>query len=164
MVISENPSGSGDYTFGPGGTVEGDQWCTVADVKAVTGVTVDADTRTRAAILLGTLIGLIEGVKRDDISDRDKHYLKLTTAFQAAWMQDHPDLYSREDVTSASQDGESATYRNADAHLLAPLARKSIRRLSWRGLRSILPTVGNEPTVRNVNSEAFDDSLPWVRV
>lgn len=134
----------------------------VADITAITGVTVAEDERTRAAIVIETMTGLIESVDRPDISDRDRYYLKLATAFQAAWMHDHPDLYSREDVTSASQDGESVTFRNVDAHTLAPLARKSIRRLSWRGIRAIAPGNGvpvGSSTRPNVNSEEYDDWL-----
>lgn len=133
----------------------------VADITAITGVTVDEGERTRAAIVIETLTGLIESVDRPDISDRDRYYLKLATAFQAAWMHDHPDLYSREDVTSASQDGESVTFRNVNAHVLAPLARNAIRRLSWRGIRAIAPggaAVATSSRI-NVNSEEYDDWL-----
>ncbi len=135
-------------------------WATTNDVRVITGVIVTDDERARAASILETVTGLIEAVSRPDISDRDRHFLKLATCYQAAWMQNHPDLFDREDVTSASQDGESAAYRNPDSHLLAPLARKSIRRLSWRGLRAI----GGMSTASariDVNSERFDDSLPW---
>jgi hypothetical protein len=78
-------------------------------------------------------------------------------------MRDNPDLFSRNDVTSASQDGESASFRNVDSHLFAPLARKAYRRLSWRSLRLLSPAggVGSASAARDVNSEAFDDSLPW---
>lgn len=164
-TINENPAGSGEYTFGPDSPgVEGDQWCTAEQVAEITGATVTPDLRTRAALTIGTMVGLIEGVQRPDISDRDKHYLKLATAYQAAWMKNHPDLFDREDVTSAGQDGESVSFRNVDSHVLAPLARKAIRRLSWRGKRMVMPGGGSATasTSRlNVNSEDFDDSLPW---
>lgn len=97
-----------------------------------------------------------------EIDDRDRYFLRLATAYQVAFMHDNPDMFSRADVTDASQDGESASFRNPDAHLLAPLARKALRRLSWRSLT--LPgdrTRGRTPI--NVNSEEYDDSLPWVR-
>jgi hypothetical protein len=86
------------------------------------------------------------------------------TCYQLAFMRDNPDLFSRNDVTSASQDGESASFRNVDSHLFAPLARKAYRRLSWRSLRLLSPAggIGSAPrTTADVNSEAFDDSLPW---
>lgn len=138
-------------------------WATVADVDAVTGLTVDLGAISRATSTLETITGLIEAIDRPDISDRDRHFLKLMTCYQVAFMAENPDLFSRADVTSASQDGESAAYRNVDSHLFGPLARKAYRRLSWRSQRLLMPD-GSTPTrstSRDVNSEAFDDALPW---
>lgn len=139
-------------------------WATPADVDGVVGLTVDLAAISRATSTLETITGLIESVDRPDITDRDRHFLKLMTCYQVAFMADNPDLFSRNDVTSASQDGESASFRNVDSHLFAPLARKAYRRLSWRSLRLLSPAGGaaSEAAVRrDVNSEAFDDSLPW---
>lgn len=142
-------------------------WATPTDVDAVVGLTVDAATISRATSTLETITGLIEAVDRPDITDRDRHFLKLMTAYQVAFMADNPDLFSRADVTAASQDGESASFRNVDSHLFAPLARKAYRRLSWRSLRILSPAggAGTLPSSRvDVNSESFDDRLPWSSV
>lgn len=139
-------------------------WATPADVDGVVGLTADLAEISRATSTLETITGLIESVDRPDITDRDRHFLKLMTCYQLAFMRDNPDLFSRNDVTSASQDGESASFRNVDSHLFAPLARKAYRRLSWRSLRLLSPAggIGSAPrTTADVNSEAFDDSLPW---
>jgi len=139
-------------------------WATPTDVDAVVGLTVDLAAISRATSTLETITGLIEAVDRPDITDRDRHFLKLMTCYQVGFMADNPDLFSRADVTSASQDGESASYRNVDSHLFAPLARKAYRRLSWRSLRLLSPAggAGVMPAGRrDVNSESFDDSLPW---
>lgn len=162
-IIEENPDGSGEYTLGPGGAISLTKWATVADVASVTGETVTELQRTIAAGVIELLCGLIESVERADISDRDRYFLRQATCYQAAFVKDNPDLFMRADVTSASQDGESAAFRNADAHLLSPLARKALRRLSWRGLAR----PGDRLPLRaplNVNSEEFDDSLAWKRV
>lgn len=139
-------------------------WATPTDVDGVVGLTVDLAAISRATSTLETITGLIEAVDRPDITDRDRHFLKLMTCYQVGFMADNPDLFSRADVTSASQDGESANYRNADSHLFAPLARKAYRRLSWRSLRLLSPLGGSgvaAKLTRDVNSEAFDDALPW---
>jgi hypothetical protein len=139
-------------------------WATPTDVDGVVGLTADLAEISRATSTLETIAGLIESVDRPDITDRDRHFLKLMTCYQLAFMRDNPDLFSRNDVTSASQDGESASFRNVDSHLFAPLARKAYRRLSWRSLRLLSPAggIGSAPrTTADVNSEAFDDSLPW---
>ena len=135
-------------------------WATIADVDEVTGKTVTAKERGIAVRSLEPLIGVIEAVERPDISDRDRYWLKLATCYQAAFVLDNPDLFSRADVTSASQDGESANFRNVDAHLLAPLARKCIRRLSWRGLTRSKDRSAQRGPV-NILSEEYDDSLAW---
>lgn len=163
-TIIEDPSGSGEYTFGPADALPSARWATPADVLSITGLTVDVATISRATSTLETVTGLIEAVDRPGITDRDRHFLKLMTCYQVAFMADNPDLFSRADVTSASQDGASASYRNVDSHLFAPLARKAYRRLSWRSLRVLSPAGGSGvlPTAsRDVNSEDFDDSLPW---
>jgi len=135
-------------------------WATIADVDEVTGKTVTAKERGIAVRSLEPLIGLIEAVERPDISDQDRYWLKLATCYQAAFVLDNPDLFSRADVTSASQDGESANFRNVDAHLLAPLARKCIRRLSWRSLTRTKDRAAQRGPV-NILSEEYDDSLAW---
>lgn len=144
-------------------TVE-NPWATVKDVADVTGVTVTERERLIAVHSLESMIGLIEDVDKPDISGRDRHFLKLAVAYQAAFVKDNPDLFSGLDVTSASQDGASATFRNADSHILAPLARKAVRRLSWRGLTRRNDRDGYRQTPNDVLSEEYDDSLPWKSV
>lgn len=138
-------------------------WATTQQILDVTGAAVSDRDRLIAVASLETMLGLIEGASRPNMTDRDKHFLKLALAYQAAFVKDNPDLFSRLDVTSASQDGQSANFRNPDAHILAPLARKAIRRLSWRQ-----PTRKNdrERTRGRVNilDEDYDDSLNWKRV
>lgn len=137
-------------------------WAKPEDVDSVTGVTASTADIARATATLETITGLIQSIERPDITDRDRYFLKLMTCYQVAFMADNPDLFSREDVTSASQDGENANYRNVDSHLFAPLARKAYRRLSWRGLRAIDAWGAGNPRPRvDVASEAFDDRLPW---
>lgn len=136
------------------------EWASVEDVADVTGRTVTVADRGVAVRSLETVIGLIEAVDRPDISDRDRYWLKLATCYQAAFVLDNPDIFSRADVTSASQDGETAAFRNVDAHIVAPLARKAIRRLSWFGLtrpRDRAP----QSSALNILSEEYDDSLAW---
>lgn len=142
-------------------------WATPTDVDGVVGLTVDVATISRATSTLETITGLIEAVDRPDITDRDRHFLKLMTCYQVAFMAENPDLFSRADVTAAGQDGESASFRNVDSHLFAPLARKAYRRLSWRSLRILSPLGGIGSAERvsvDVNSESFDDRLPWSSV
>lgn len=136
-------------------------WATIADVTTLTGKTVTQSDRDRAAASIELHVGLIEAVDRPDVTDRDRYFLKLAVCYQAAWLVAQPDLFERNDVASAGQDGESAVFR-PDAHTLAPLARKAIKRLSWRGPRTLITPRGLGTDLnRDPTSEAFDNALPW---
>jgi hypothetical protein len=138
-------------------------WATIADVATLTGKTVTQQQRDQAAATIELHIGLIEAVERTDLSDRDRYFLKLATSYQTAWLAAQPDAFERNDVSSAGQDGESATFR-ADAHTLAPLARKAIKRLSWRGPRALIPAATDARGRLDTTSEEYDDSLAWKRM
>lgn len=138
-------------------------WATVEDVAEITGMTVVATDVAKARGIIETLVGVFESVERPGINDRDLEWLRRAVAYQAAFVKDNPDLFSRIDVTSAGQDGQSVAFRNVDAHMLAPLARKCIRRLSWRGLHRPKDVADSERFV-NVLSEEYDDSLAWKRM
>ena len=66
------------------------------------------------------------------ISARNLRLLMQATAFQAVWLDAHPDVLEAMDVEGVSQDGLNATYASANAHLLAPLANRCLNRLSWK--------------------------------
>lgn len=137
-------------------------WATVPDILAATGRTVTEVDRNLSAQAIEMHTGLIEAVERPDIADRDRYWLKLAVCYQAVWLTAQPDYLERNAVASASQDGQSATMGNADWLTLSPQARKCIKRLSWRGVRTVATQPGNRTPV-NINSEEFDDSLPWRR-
>lgn len=139
-------------------------WATVADVATLTGKTVSQAQRDQAAATIELHTGAIEAVERTATSDRDRYWLKLATCYQSAWLAAQADLFERNDVASAGQDGESATFR-PDAHTLAPLARKAIKRLSWRGPRTLItPRADARGRRLDTTSEEYDDSLAWKRV
>jgi len=134
-------------------------WATVADIQTATGRVVDDVTRSLSAQSIEMHTGLIEEVERVDITDRDRYWLKLAVCYQAVWLSAQPDYLERLAVGSASQDGQSAAMGNPDWLTLSPMARKCIRRLSWRGVRTVSTQPGR--SVINVNSEEYDDSLPY---
>lgn len=113
-------------------------WCTVAEVLTVTGKTVTELDRNIAVYAVELNTGAIESVDRPDMTRRDAYWLRQAVAFQAAWLTTTPDYLERNDISAASQDGESVTL-NPDALVLAPLAKRAIKRLSWRGTRTIRP-------------------------
>lgn len=118
---------------------------TAADVLALTGQTVTDAQITQAQGIISVKCGR-------DLSDaliftgtglavlvpfsRDQRLLKAAVAYQAAWMNAHPDTFLASDITQMTADGTSAAYKETGLYL-APLARVCLRRLSWQRTRSI---------------------------
>lgn len=108
-------------------------WATVTDVSTITGSTVDAGQLARATSLIELAVGRTED--NTFIPARDLRWLKRAVAYQAAWMLAQPDLLTKADVKSSSQDGAWQVYKGGQ--LLAPLAKKCLKKLTWRGNRSV---------------------------
>lgn len=127
----------------------------VSEVLAITRKTVTEADITAAVSTVEAFTGVFLDVTRPGMSARDLKCLKNMTAYQAAWEPDQPDLATRSSVKSVSQDGNSATF-TADGLTLAPFARIWLKRLSWRGTRSIAIRGATE-----ISRRVVDDSLPW---
>jgi len=78
------------------------------------------------------------------------------------WLDAHPDVMEAMDVQGVSQDGLSAQYAHANAHLLAPMAKRCIDRLSWRTapLRA-RPRRGTASDRGDRDSAVRDDQYVW---
>lgn len=149
-------------------------WATVQDVLNYTGVTVDdVDISMAQGIIDLFSETTSESALNEDgsstgiISRKNLRYLKMATAYQAAWMQEHPDVFSNIDTSTYSEDGISATQANTSAHILAPLARRALHRVTWlRPNRSVkigrpvtpLPAVSYGASR---DSAPADDERPW---
>ncbi|GIH26067.1 hypothetical protein Aph01nite_43770 [Acrocarpospora phusangensis] len=70
------------------------------------------------------------------LKPRDLRLLKYAEAYQAAWMAAQVDVATRMDVDQVVQDGIQYSKGDPDAHVLAPLAARCLRKLSWRRSRS----------------------------
>jgi hypothetical protein len=107
-------------------------WCSVADVLTFTG---NAVTQQDVNTAQGVLEGHIHRVWRPiDAGRRDYTWLQRATAWQAAYVQAHPEITTMMDVQSMSQDGLSVTFRSGTntLPLIAPMARKFLDAL-FRG-------------------------------
>lgn len=139
-------------------------WVTAAEVATITGVTVTDDEVDRAQIIVEIFANTTTDASDAGlVSSRNLRLLKYATAFQAAWATEHPDVYTNVDVTSFSQDGQSAQQAHANAALLAPLAKRCIDRLSWmmQPLRAYRPARAWTDTGTR-DSAVRDDQLPWM--
>lgn len=115
-------------------------WASIADVASMTGATVTQAQLAQAQLIIEIVsdVSPESSFDADDptvetglISPKNLRYLKMAVAYQAAWMLAHPDVFTNADSKDMSEDGLSMTYGNKDANVLAPLARKCVRRLTW---------------------------------
>ena len=122
------------------------------------------------------IIELFSGVTTDaqaTLKPRDLRLLRYAEAYQAAWMQSQTDVTGRMDVDNVSQDGVSYSTSDQDAHVLAPLAKRCITRLSWRKGRSLQPLTPEQalllrgrvtPGTITGSEEWYDDHQVWERM
>lgn len=109
---------------------------TPAEVETLTGTSVTAGEVALAEAVVEVYAGRSPLVW-EHLSAGDLRTLKLAVAFEAVWLRAHPEALGSMDVESTEQLDQSVTPRGAGALTLAPLAARTLRRLSWRGVRSI---------------------------
>lgn len=131
-------------------------WATPAEVADLTGVEPSVADVKRAQGAIETIAGVfVEDTAWPNLGAADRRWLRNAVAYQAAFMAATPDYFERMRVASASQDGQSATY-GVEALELAPLARKALRKLSWKGSRAVHLTAP-----ATVDLDARDDLHHW---
>jgi hypothetical protein len=115
-------------------------WATVAQVLGFTAQEVTpADIQMASGII--TLYGNANMELADDYAKQDLYWLAAATAYQTVWMKPKADtlLQDRESHASTSADGVQVA-RKADSDImLAPLAARALRNLSWIGGRTDVP-------------------------
>lgn len=140
-------------------------WVTDEDVYDIARREVAGENLVVAQEIVALYSGVDADADLDDgvLSSRNARGLQRAVVWQAIWLEAHPDVLETMDVTGVNQDGLSATYASESAHLLAPLAARCIRRLSWklaplrarRGRRFGVLDVGNR------DSASRDDGFDW---
>lgn len=137
-----------------------------ADLEYVANMGLPETTEAQlmlAQVFIEIFAGTTETASDEElISAQNLTRLAQAVAFQAVWLDDHPDVVKAMDVRGVSQDGLSAEYLHANAHLLAPMAKRCIDRLTWkraplrvRGPRTTYPDRGNR------DSAVRDDQYVW---
>lgn len=114
-------------------------WATPSDVVNYTGVGVDGPKLAQAQFVVELYAGVGYESTWDTttatskLSARNSRILKAAVCYQAAFMATHEELFSRAAVRSFNQDGMSASADSEDGWVLAPLASRALKQLSWRG-------------------------------
>ena len=109
-------------------------WATVAETLTYTKLTVTSADIDAAQFMVELFADVTEDAT---ISTKNLRLLKMAVAYQAAWISDHPDIFTHVDVSTMLQDGIQFTNAHANAGVLAPMAKRAIDRLSWKRNRSI---------------------------
>lgn len=119
-------------------------WCTAADVLTYTGATVTDTTVAQAGAMIDVAanrpydvyVTNIPAGQTSLISDTDLYWLKLACAYQAAWLPAQYDAFTRSDVAAIGRGSNSLQLKDG-ALVLAPLAKQTLRRVSFLKSRSV---------------------------
>jgi hypothetical protein len=138
-----------------------DAWATAQQVLDTTGVSVTDAQLGQAQAAIQVFTNRIYA-DTERIRTRDLHWLGQAVAYQAAWIAGQFGLETRLDATQIQQDQVSTTLQG-DGLVLAPMAARALKRVSWMRSRTvhIRSAVEGAGPVGNVLSDSADDSLAW---
>jgi hypothetical protein len=137
-------------------------WCTAADVTNATGVSVTDQQLAQAQADIEIFSGRVyEDTSR--IRTRDLFWLGRAVARQAAWAAGQFGLETRLDATQIQQDQVSTTLQG-DGLVLAPMAARALKRVSWMRSRTVhirSAVEGAGPMIGDALSDGSDDRMVW---
>jgi hypothetical protein len=137
-------------------------WATTQDVINAAGVTVTDQQLAQAQAAIEVFSNRIYA-DTDRMRTRDLHWLGQAVAYQAAWIAGQFGLETRLDATQIQQDQVSSTL-TGDGLVLAPMAARALRKVSWMRSRTVhirSAVEGAGPIVGNTLSDGSDDHLVW---
>jgi hypothetical protein len=135
-------------------------WTTEAETFTYTGITVTAAEVEQAQVIVELFSDTTEDASDQGlISSKNLRFLKMAVAYQAAWITEHPDLFTHVDVSTMLQDGLQFTRGHENAMLLAPFARRAINRLSWKRNRSIKVKRSKRMTSRGIRRIEYGGTI-----
>lgn len=136
-------------------------WSTPAQALSWTGEELDQVDLDRAAGVVELYAGVVQEQPEASISAVDRRWLAQAEAYQAVWMRGKPGyLTQRESHTSTSADGVSVQRAADSQNMLAPLAARTLKNLSWLGTRTV--SHGGPPRAKgSFLSEEADAANSW---
>lgn len=120
-------------------------WATADKVYTITGQTVTDDLLNEAQGVIELYAGrTFAGSKANDsIRPKDKVWLEKAVAYQAIWQSQQPGYLTRHAIKEVNQDGAQIVYagsgesNNTALIMLAPLAQRALKNVSWMRSRTI---------------------------
>ncbi|MDH6448183.1 hypothetical protein M2155_000591 [Streptomyces sp. SAI-119] len=136
-------------------------WATPQEVIDATGVSVTGQQLAQAQSDIEIFTNRIYA-DTERIRPRDLHWLGQAVARQAAWLAGQFGLETRLDATQIQQDQVSTGLKD-DGLVLAPMAARALRRVSWMRSRTVHIRSAFEAAGPVVNplSDASDDVQAW---
>lgn len=138
-----------------------DAWASAQNVINATGVSVTEQQLAQAQDDIEIASGRIYP-DTPRLRQRDLYWLGKAVARQAAWIAGQFGLETRLDATQIQQDGVSTTLQG-DGLVLAPMAARALKRVSWMRSRTVHVRAPIEGfgLVGNILSEGNDELEPW---
>lgn len=139
-----------------------DAWAAAQQVTDATGVTVTDAQLAQAQATVEVFCNRIYA-DTERIRARDVYWLGRAVAYQAAWLKGQYDLATRLDSSQVQQDGVVASL-GEHAMVLAPMAARALRRISWMRSRTLhvrSPFEDGSSWGVDPLSDASDDSQVW---
>jgi hypothetical protein len=122
-----------------------DTWCTAADVMTYAKAEVtDGDVLRAQATIDIHAVRLPADAAR--IGTRDLYWLKLATAYQAAWLTPQPDAFTRIEVTETGSSANRTMFAEQSFEL-GTLAKTALKRVSWLRSRSLHVRAADETLI-----------------
>jgi hypothetical protein len=106
-----------------------------ADVLATTGSTATAEQVAAADSVISIYVNR-QSTASASMSARDLGWIRTAIAWQTPWQAGQAGLATRSQFDSLSQDGLSVASTAQWAKVLAPLAARALKNLSWKGSRT----------------------------
>lgn len=135
-------------------------WATTNEVLTYTGITVTQAEVDQAQFMIEMFADTTEDASDAGlISSKNLRFLKMAVAYQAAWITEHPDVFTHVDVSTMLQDGLQFTRGHENAMLLAPMARRAINRLSWMRNKNLRVKRSKRQTSRSIRRIGYMGSV-----
>jgi hypothetical protein len=139
-------------------------WATTQEVEDVTGVEVTATQLAQAGAVVDIYANRTTAASAG-LRNRDLHWLKQATAWQAAWLSQQAAISGRNQAKTFHQDGATVERDNEWSTTLAPLAARALKNLSWKASRSqriapVAAPVGASALI-DYTDEASDGYHDW---
>jgi len=130
-----------------------------ADVLATTGASATT-AQIAAADSVVTIYVNRTSEASASMSARDLGWIRLGISWQTVWQAAQPGFNARSQFDSISQDGLSVQSTAQWAKVLAPLAARSLKNLSWKGGKTIR-TPGVDVPIGFGTDFLLESSDPW---